>query len=452
MAYFVAGGLLIALLMALGTYLTARHYLVQQRERTAERQAFANAAIVRQGLLAPGARVTDVLGAVSAPAGSAILVQRKGRWFSSSLELTEKVIPADVSARVRAGSAVKAWTGRTHPASIVVGLPLSGTGADYYEVAVARELDGTLRTVRDALAASAGLTLLAGVTAGMVVSRRALTPLHDVTVAAGRISTGDLGARLEETDDPDLGVLVDSFNDMVDALDRRIRRDARFAADIAHELRSPMTTLATSVSVVCNDDGLPPRARQATDMMVTELERFRQSLDDLLEIGSLEAGLAVADLDPVDLRVFLRNALEATGRPSDLLHVEPAGGDDGSLDVLMDRRRLARAFVNLFVNADRHGGGLHDVRVPHPTEGWVEVWVEDRGAGVPPQEREHVFERFARAGSRGSHSGTGLGLSIVAETVHLHGGSVWCTDAQPHGARFGVRLPLVQRSRQERFS
>jgi signal transduction histidine kinase len=104
--------------------------------------------------------------------------------------------------------------------------------------------------------------------------------------------------------------------------------------------------------------------------------------------------------------------------------------------------QLRRALLNLFDNADLHGGGLTAVEVL-AWGGSARVLVDDRGEGVPPEERERIFERFARAGSRGSRTGTGLGLSLVAETARTHGGAAWCEASPGGGARFVLSLPLA---------
>jgi signal transduction histidine kinase len=126
--------------------------------------------------------------------------------------------------------------------------------------------------------------------------------------------------------------------------------------------------------------------------------------------------------------------------------------------VLVDKRRLVRVIANLIDNAAKYGGGatgveVHLARPDRPLErddrDVVQIVVEDRGAGVPPEERERIFERFARgtlaAGSRGSGEGSGLGLALVKEHVALHGGRVWVTDREDglSGARFVVELPVV---------
>ncbi|CAB4952104.1 unannotated protein [freshwater metagenome] len=439
-AAFAIGALLLSVALSLGTYVSARHLLVEQRERTALRQAYADAALVRDGLRTSGTGVAEALGAVAPPAGATMLVRRQGTWYSSSLDqpgddLTAVVRPAVADGRVGLG-----WTARTDPHSVVVGIPLPAVDAEYYEVAVADELDATLHTLALALLLGAALTTVAGAGLGRLASTRLLEPLAEVTRAAGEISAGNLGTRLQDTRDPDLGSLVSSFNHMVDAVHERIQRDARFAADVSHELRTPVTTLTTSLALLQRSEELDPRSRQAVGLMSDELSRFRRALEDLLALGRLEAGLDDSRVAVTGARELVRQALAASGRPVDLVVAPSTGqGDDPLVDV--DRAQMVRALVNLYDNADLHGEGLVGVEV-RTRDGRAEIRVVDRGPGVPDEDRTRIFERFARAGSSRPGTGSGLGLSLVAETVHRHGGHVRCSSTGDETA-FIVDLPLV---------
>lgn len=435
---FAVGGLLLSLLLAVGTYLAARHYLVQQREQSALRQTYVDASVVLDGLRTQGARVPDVLDAVGAPADSQLVVQRSGRWFSSSLDLGPSALPSQVITGVGDGSVTYAWTQVRGRPAVVVGVPLREAGAQFYEVATAEELASTLSTLLVVLLAFAAVGTAAGAVAGRLAAARVMAPLDDVAGAAARIAAGGLQTRLPPTSDPDLATIVGSFNSMVEALEERIRRDARFAADVGHELRSPLTTLVASVEVIQRRrDELPERTRRAVDLIGVELDRFRRTLEDLLELGRLDAGVR-GTVVPLDAAELVAETLAASHRDPGLLHVEP--GPVAPV-VAADRWQLSRAVVNLLDNADRHGGGATRVRVGTVGDA-VRVCVEDAGPGVPPQERTHVFERFVRGGSRGSLPGSGLGLSLVAETAAAYGGRVWVEPATPAaGARFCLLLP-----------
>ncbi len=437
MVSFAAGALLLSVVLAAGTFFVVRHYLVDQRERTATRQAFADASYVRDGLLTSGAQVSDVLGNVAPPSDTDIVVHRYGRWFSSSLQSDAHDVPDSVQRTVGGGAASVLWGRAARGPTIVVGVPLPAVDAELYEISQPTELRSTLSTLAVVLAGFALLTTLGGALLGRAAARRVVAPLDDVARAATQISVGDLTTRLPSTDDPDLAAIVGSFNAMVEALDERIARDARFAADISHELRSPLTTLVTSVDLLHRRRSeLPERSQQALDLITTELERFQRSLEDLLELGRLDAGVALRTVTDVDLRELVQYALESGHRQ--LVATVP----DEPLVVRVDKQQLSRALLNLFDNADLHAGGLAAVQVERSGD-YALVAVDDEGPGVPVDERERIFERFVRAGSRGSRRGTGLGLSLVAETVHSVGGNVGCADRPGGGARFVVRLPLA---------
>lgn len=436
-AAFALGALLVSVALSLGTYVSARHLLLEQRERTALRQAYADAALVRDGLATSGTAVSEALGSVTPPAGASMYVHRDGQWYSSSLDQSGETLTDVVRSAVDKGSVGLGWTDRTDPHAVVVGIPLATVGATYYEVAVAHELHDTLRTLALALTVGATATTLAGALLGRAASRRVLSPLYDVTAAATDIAAGDLERRLAATDDPDLSALVHSFNHMVNALHERIERDARFASDVSHELRTPVTTLTTSLALLQRARDLTPRARSAVDLMADELTRFRQALEDLLALGRLEAGIDEAAMVPTDPGDLVRHALGAAGLSDELLE----GDSAHSRRVLVDRPQMVRALVNLLRNAEIHGRGVADVRLD-ATSTHVEITVRDRGPGVPAKERERIFERFARSGGAKAGTGSGLGLSLVAETVGRHGGQVWCQGRPGAGAEFVVRLPL----------
>ncbi|MCF6746422.1 HAMP domain-containing histidine kinase, partial [Blastococcus sp. KM273128] len=282
---------------------------------------------------------------------------------------------------------------------------------------------------------------LAGAGFGVWASRRAVSPLEQVAGAATRIAGGELSTRLPPTGDPDLVGIVAAFNSMVDALAARIERDARFVGDVSHELRSPLTSLTTSVEVLATRrEELPPRAQQALALVEGQVTRLRVTLDDLLELAWMDGADHGPDAVPVPLAALVREVLEGTGRPVDLLEAGPGEGTT----VLGDKSRLERAVRNLLDNADRYGGGPERVAVRR-CEGSVLVTVDDAGPGVAPLDRERIFERFARApgSARRSLPGAGLGLAIVAETAAQHGGAAWCEASPCGGARFVLSLPAA---------
>jgi signal transduction histidine kinase len=251
--------------------------------------------------------------------------------------------------------------------------------------------------------------------------------------------------RLETGEPRDLSALTSSFNRMADRLEQRIERDARFTSDVSHELRSPLTTLATSLSVMeSRRDELPERAQRALDLLGTEVRRFQRMVRDLLEISQFDARSAEFTAEPVEIGDLVRHAFAPAGHAPVTVTIDPA---DDHREILVDKRRIGRVFGNLIENADRYAGGVTQVTV-ETRDQIVRVRVDDSGPGIPPADRDRIFERFARgaggAGSRGAGVGTGLGLALVQEHIRLHGGRVWVTDSPTGGASFVVELPLAR--------
>jgi signal transduction histidine kinase len=267
-----------------------------------------------------------------------------------------------------------------------------------------------------------------------------------VSQAAEAIAGGRLDTRLEATRDPDLGILATSFNDMALALQDRIERDARFASDVSHELRSPLMTLSAAVDVLeSRRDEMPERAQSALNLLSVEVGRFSQLVEDLLEISRYDAGAVRLELDEVRLAEFVMQAVAASSN-GQIVPVE-LDSELAGVVVQADKRRLVRVIANLLDNARKYGDGATAVSLRR-VEDRVQLAVEDEGPGVPDEERNLIFDRFARgggAGRRGSGEGVGLGLALVAEHVRLHGGQVWVEDRDDEkaGARFVVELPVL---------
>jgi signal transduction histidine kinase len=434
---FGAGALLVSVVLAATTFLLAREYLLEQREQAAVRQAFVHADLLRSRLATAGAEVGEVLADVS-PEGADVVVHSGDAWYSSSLDVGARDVPPALQELVRAGSAATVRTSADDP-RVVIGVPVVASSLEFYEVAPLVELERVLRTLTAVLGAGAVTATAAGTAFGVWASRRVVQPLDQVAGAATRIAAGELTTRLPPTDDPDLVAIVGSFNTMVDALAARIERDARFVGNVSHELRSPLTGLITSVEVLsARRDELSPRSRQVLELVEQQLARFRATLDDLLELARLDDAGREEEMPAVDLAALAREVLAVTGRPAGLLSVD----GDARTVVRGDKRQLERAVRNLLDNADRHAGGTCRIGVEQCGNSVV-ITVDDAGPGVPPEDRERIFERFTRGPHAGRRSlpGAGLGLAIVAETAARHGGAAWCSGRADGGARMTLSLP-----------
>jgi signal transduction histidine kinase len=287
------------------------------------------------------------------------------------------------------------------------------------------------------------VTILLASFAGWWTSGRLLRPLGRITDAAGEIAAGDLDTRVVREGDPDLDRLADSFNDMADAVQARIEREARFASDVSHELRSPITALAAAAEVVDGRRGeLPDRTQQALDVIVGQVRRFDAMVIDLLELSRIDAGATDLHTEEVEIATLCRRVAARNGFADLPIEVTKGPGMNGApVTAVVDRMRFERILANLLENAAHHGGGPLRVSI-EPAEGpFLLVAVEDAGPGVARGERARIFERFARGSAARHRVGTGLGLALVAEHATAQGGEAWVEDRPGGGARFVVRLP-----------
>jgi signal transduction histidine kinase len=333
---------------------------------------------------------------------------------------------------------------------IAVGIPfVSSPRASYFEVTPLTDVGKTLRSVGTALLGASAMTTSMGVLLGRWAANRAVRPLSDAARAAKAIAGGRLDTRLEPDDDTGLKELSEAFNDMASALQQRIERDARFASDVSHELRSPLMTLSASIEVMnARRDEMPDRAVAALDLLSADVVRFQGLVEDLLEISRFDAGAIRLHREDQFVAEFVRQAVAISNVPDAPVTVSDKAEE---LVVRVDKRRMARALANLLDNARVYGAAPITVSVNEPPSEAAQpahVWiaVEDSGTGVTPEERYLVFERFARgtgARRRGLGEGAGLGLALVDEHVRLHGGRVWVDDRLDgeSGARFVIELP-----------
>ncbi|MEH1101557.1 sensor histidine kinase [Micromonospora sp. CPCC 205561] len=438
-AGFAVGALLLSASMALVSYELTRRSLLDERERTAVRAAYFDAAVVRTGLDTEETDVVEVLRSLDTGGNRRPLLLRGDDWYARTADTgLTAAVPLDLQRLVRGGEPAVQRVRVDGQPTLLVGLPLAPS-TSYYELTSLRELDQTLRVLALALTAVAIVVAGSGAALGWYATRHSLRPLTAVADAAQEIAAGNFSARLATTTDPDLTRLSTSFNHMVDQLSQRIERDRRFAADVSHELRSPLQTLAAAASVLARRrEHLDDRTATAAGLVADEISRFQRLVDDLIQLAR---GDQPVDRAPVDVAALARQACRARGLPDTLVRTDPGLADAW----LVDERRVEQILANLVDNALRHAGGPVAVRLSQ-RDGTGIVEVDDEGPGVPPDDRKVIFDRFVRgraAHSRAGGDGTGLGLAIVAQHAAAHRGRAGALDRPGGGARFRVELPEV---------
>jgi two-component system sensor histidine kinase MtrB len=326
----------------------------------------------------------------------------------------------------------------------------------YYLFPLTQEQD-TLKLVQNLLLV-AGLALVLLLAAiSWLVTRQVVTPVRMAARTAEQFSSGRLEERMAVQGDDDLARLATSFNQMASSLQRQIRQledlsrvQRRFVSDVSHELRTPLTTVRMAADILheARADFDPATSRSA-ELLQTQLDRFEALLADLLEISRYDAGAAVLDVEPVDVREVVRRVVEAAEplaerKQTDVRMMLP----ETRCLVEADPRRVERVLRNLLVNAIEHAEGRPvDVTVAHDEQA-VSVGVRDHGVGLRPGEASLVFNRFWRADPARARTtgGTGLGLAIALEDARLHGGWLEAWGQPGDGAHFRLTLPCRARA------
>ncbi len=460
-AVFGLGALVLSILMGGLSYFTVRHFLLDGRESAAQHQAFNNAVLVRSSLELGNTQYVNLLTNIDFGSDAHSVLYHRAKFYDSSLSVTAASIPIELRKDVLAGTAAtETYRTSQGTAEIIIGVPIPSVKAAYFEVFDLSDLDNTLRVLGLTLFVAGVVTTVLGVALGRFASVRSLRPLADVSRAAGAIASGELDTRLDtDAADPDLEQLTNSFNAMVDQLQERIEREARFNSDVSHELRSPLTTLAASLEVLEADrDRLPPRSQRALQLLSDDFHRFQRMVGDLLEMSRADAGSADVFLEEVDVSELVQRSVEIgfghmDGPRPDAGNGAAAGPPGVRIDpavrgwrVGVDKRRFERVMVNLMENAAHYGGGVTEVAVAPGEAEQVEVTVDDAGPGIDPQERLRIFERFYRgsaSGRRGTGTGTGLGLALVAEHMRVMQGDVRVDSSPAGGTRFVLTLPVL---------
>jgi signal transduction histidine kinase len=293
------------------------------------------------------------------------------------------------------------------------------------------------------------LTLVGALVGALVIGTRFSRPLRRMAAVAARVDGGDLHPRIHDPggQGEEVRVLADAFDHMLDRLTDAFASQREFVADASHELRTPLTVIRGQLEVLAaHREPSGEEVRQVAKLVQAEIARVSRLVDDLLLLaGSEQAGFL--RVEPIALPAYVRELWDGMTLLADRrfeLRSVPAG------TLHADPDRLAQALRNLLSNAIAHtaAGGLVTLRVEPLDGGRVRFAVEDDGPGIPPAQRERVFDRFHRldAARDRASGGAGLGLAIVRAIAEAHDGHVLAGEGRIGGARIELELPRFKLS------
>jgi two-component system OmpR family sensor kinase/two-component system sensor histidine kinase BaeS len=352
----------------------------------------------------------------------------------SAGELVGKQIDAD---SIAYGEPI--WLG-----SEQIGTALVTTGA------VASSLnDSFLKEVNQATLLA---VLVAGTLAlllGGVITWGITRPIRRLTEAAEAIASGDLSQRVPTRADDEVGDLARAFNQMAAELQHAEDLRRQMTADIAHELRTPITVIQGNVEAL--QDGVFPLTPEALAPIQTKTALLARLVEDLRHLALAEAGQLPLDCHPTDLTTLVRRTVVGFGPAAEAKSVRlelAARGTELPLTTL-DPQRIEQVLVNLLSNALRHtpAGGTVTIELGRQDSEQLLVRITDTGSGIPAQDLPNVFERFYRVdrgrGRGDDGGGSGLGLAVARSIIRAHGGTIGVSSPPGEGAIFWFTLPVA---------
>jgi two-component system, OmpR family, sensor kinase len=305
--------------------------------------------------------------------------------------------------------------------------------------------------IAQAFILAGALALAAALLASYLVGARVSLPLRRMAAIAARVDAGELEPRIHEAGGPgdEVRVLADAFNHMLDRLSEAFAGQRAFVADASHELRTPLTVIRGQLEVLGAQPHPPiEEVRRVERLVQAEIARITRLVDDLLLLAKSEERQFL-QVRAIDLRPYVEDLWDGMSLTAER-RFELSAVPDGSLQA--DPDRLAQALRNLARNAIEHTAdldGLVRLDVEQVATDRVRFVVADNGSGIPPDQRERVFERFHRTDTARDRAsgGTGLGLAIVHAIVRAHAGSVTAGERPGGGAKIELELPGFAASR-----
>ncbi len=280
---------------------------------------------------------------------------------------------------------------------------------------------------------------------GYFLSNSIVDRLRQLDLGARRLSEGDFSTRVQVTGRDEVAQLGKAFNEMAERLQKaeqeserleRARRD--FIAGASHDLRTPLSSLRAMLDAIA--DGVAEDSEEYIRRSLRVIGQLSRLTDDLVELARLDSASVPLELAPGSINEVVHSAVEGAAHGAE--HKGIRLRTDGQAGrAWMSEDEISRVLTNLLDNAIRHTDSGGEVLVQmQERNGTVQVSVQDNGAGIPPDQLPHIFDRFYRGERSRTEHGVGLGLAIAKELIEAHGGQIWAESEPRRGTRITFSL------------
>ncbi|HJB50075.1 MAG TPA: HAMP domain-containing histidine kinase [Candidatus Anaeromassilibacillus stercoravium] len=293
-----------------------------------------------------------------------------------------------------------------------------------------------------------GILILAGVVILLFIStssyyfmKSILTPIKEIGATARRIAQGDFKARIEKSNDDEIGQLCDTINDMAVELGAAEKMKNDFISSVSHELRTPLTAIKGWAETMQGGGMDDETFDKGMSVIIRESERLSGIVEELLDFSRMQSGRMTLTMDKIDILAELGEAVymfseRAKSEHKYLLYEEPRMLSP----VLGDINRLRQVFVNILDNALKYTGEGGTISVVASEEnGYIRVAISDNGCGIPPEHLPNVKKKFYKANQ--TVQGSGIGLALADEIMRLHSGSLEIESHENVGTVVTIRIP-----------
>jgi len=338
----------------------------------------------------------------------------------------------------------ESYQGQVPSDSMHPGAGSGGQGGMPYYIGEAEQ--AFLDAVRNSLWLAAWVAVLVGVALGFLFSWLITGPMRHLTLAARKVATGDFSYRVSHKTDDEIGEVSDAFNTMAEQLEKKEKSRRQFLADIAHELRNPLSIVQGNLEAWL--DGVITPTPEQVASVYDETVLLSRLVTDLRDLSLAEAGQLKLSQSATELGEFiLAQIASVQSRCREKRISIDAELPDGLPLAFIDRDRIRQVLHNLIDNALRYtrAGGTIKIGASYKTPDLVTVSVSDSGSGIATEDLPHIFDHFYKAdrSRQRGHGGAGIGLAMVKRLVELHGGMVWVESRKGKGSTFFFTLPVV---------
>jgi signal transduction histidine kinase len=303
-----------------------------------------------------------------------------------------------------------------------------------------------IHRINDSIFFSAIGTIIIAFIFGAILSRTIARPIRELTKATHEMANGKFGQQVPVRSRDEIGELASSFNKMNNDLARAFNLRKQMTADIAHELRTPLSLIIGHAEAV--HDGVLPASKENFEIIREEAERLEQLVNDLRTLSLADAGELSVDFQPVDINKFLSDIQSHYMMPFNQKRIElnlvtaPV-----ILEVNLDPTRFSQVLTNVLDNALRYTPEEGRVTIAvKQISNQIEINIQDSGEGVSPEDAAHLFDRFYRADESRTRDagGSGLGLAIAKSIVEMHKGKIWAESETGKGLKVVIQLPVLK--------